>query len=367
MFEVQVRNTDRGGRPVTATEAVAVRMPGGAVAEFYRNPANNLIDGLPMLGQLPYNDMHGNMITNVGTQFTLMAPNVGARVTWNSAALVRVTLRGNSPLYNQTCGLCGDLDGAVANDATHVAQMMHWKVNTPMMPSLFSSPKDCEEPQDPGLVTNPCDGLEAEVVAEARRYCLRILDGRYQACARAVNLREHFDNCVFDFCADRDLVCDVFQAVEAECTDAGITAFESVVDECGVCFGHGTGCSPAPTPAPTIPHTGHGIEVPFVGRKDDDLILNSSSTGGVIVNGVDLLMHMHDCCDGNRARRSVDDQVPSTVLQRIDELESQVSSLEMKNNRLAKEAESEIAELRSQNREIMSKLSQLMEALKAKQ
>merc|ERR1719272_2625599 len=144
-FEVQVRNSDRRfAAAATTTEAVAVRLPGNGIVELFRTPADNMLNGAPLSVAMPYGpDGNGNTIAQSGNTFTVTVPSVDAVVIWNSGSVVRVRVEDSSPMYNNSCGLCADYDGALP-DSTEITMNDHWRVGPAgAFASLFTEPKIC--------------------------------------------------------------------------------------------------------------------------------------------------------------------------------------------------------------------------------
>lgn len=257
-FEVQVRNSrrPRGTRQVTRTIAVAIKLPMGRslqVLELHRDRTQMRLGGAAVPGaSLPYSDGFGNTITGWGTRgVTVEVRSVGATVTWNGVSTVRVALSASSPLLNNTCGLCANADGAVADDTALSAQNNHWIVNprtsrTPLLSADPSRPVTCVESTVPAT-TDPCDTAEKQ--AAAQQYCQSLdfaqgaLSG-YASCFPLVDPAPIYEDCMFDYCVDPSVACDTMQLYEQVCRDAGGTDFTSVLDVCGVCYGSGTSCQP---------------------------------------------------------------------------------------------------------------------------
>jgi hypothetical protein len=77
-----------------------------------------------------------------------------------------------------------------------------------------------------------------QVLAEKAKLFCSLLD-RYPKCGQVTGL---VADCYLDFCwGGANMACETMKLIESTCREAGI-AFESNVDECGVCLGDGTGC-----------------------------------------------------------------------------------------------------------------------------
>jgi hypothetical protein len=176
--------------------------------------------------------------------------DIKAKISWNGHSTVSIHLeRGSALTGGNTCGLCADADASISDeliaDPNAVYKDNAWWLAGPdlAVPPLFTPQKQCK---DTAVVigTNPCDD-DPDARAEAAKFCQALVaaPGRYAVCHDKVDPREYYQNCLWDYCAMGAQACEIYTVYEDACTDAGVTTFQSVVDECGVCFGNGNSCS----------------------------------------------------------------------------------------------------------------------------
>jgi hypothetical protein len=143
---------------------------------------------------------------------------------------------------DKTQGLCGDADGKVGNDGGHVKLNNYWLAQD--ADNLFLDGA-CEEGTVPEPV-HPCGNGATAARTAGEEACAMLRDsaGPFKGCHGAVPPAGVFESCVYDYCDDAASKCSSFKTYETSCRGAGVVAFESVVDRCGVCFGDGTSCLP---------------------------------------------------------------------------------------------------------------------------
>jgi hypothetical protein len=260
-FEVQVRNTARlPGQVVTVTQAVAIRAPVDAtsavIIELFRDPTLNTVNGVP-LGAAAVTARGWVSITRPDAsrpQDVLVTVAGVGSVRWSSGS--RVDVRLAPKFAGRVCGLCGNNDGVLSNDAALVALENHWLVGGAGVPgALFARPVQCAAGADDEQLGSPCD--TAAKAAAAAQFCATLLSptGTYARCAALVNpavLKELYAACVLDHCGGGSVgACGSYELLEDLCVAAGgaVAAGASVIDACGVCFGDGSSCGGSCTAA----------------------------------------------------------------------------------------------------------------------
>ena len=240
VFQVQVRLRSFGA--VSVVQAVAIRVPGQGVVELVGGSAGQANKYNGGVLATPRTLADGTTITSVAGQpgrVTVTIPGVGS-VVYDGASMVTVNVGG--ALAGKVCGLCGDFNSAVANDAALVSNNNTWWV-VPAAASLFQVPRERCVENAVVQPTDPCKGDAAKQRA-AQAYCMALeaqADGAYGACLPFVSPAAYYADCLYDHCAGL-ASCDAFSAYEAACVAQGVTAFDPAVDSCGVCQGNDDTC-----------------------------------------------------------------------------------------------------------------------------
>ena len=168
---------------------------------------------------------------------------------------------------NRTCGLCGQYNGNASDDLEaadgHVyrpssVSVASWSARSRLAYHMFGrswSIEGCERllvDHRAVCLDNdtpppaPCQ-ITSQAYAKAVAHCSVLTDkrGPYRKCHDLVDPATAYRSCLYDVCAcggDTGCACDVLLAYETQCHTEGVLDIDTVIDECGVCFGDGSSC-----------------------------------------------------------------------------------------------------------------------------
>ena len=264
-WEIYVRNEHRGNRLVTYTRSVAIRISGVGVVKLLQGQAVE-VTGRPVT-RFPYTiPGDGSVIRKQFGSLKVYLANADVVVRFDGRHLVQVSV---PPEYHgRLCGLCGSYNGDFTDDLQlrngSIVYPSHrfnsgstqsrwayqtfgvsWTVPTSQR-LLIPTAETCIDDSTPP--PHPCDGNPAlRSKAEQRCRVITNVHGPYRACHGVADEGNGFESCVFDACAcgDRpECYCGAVLAYEEMCKRRGVQNIGTVIDECGVCFGDGSSCSP---------------------------------------------------------------------------------------------------------------------------
>ena len=291
-FEVQVetaefasgRRSRRGpggeeeptaGSTAVYTHSVSIRLPGGQLLVLSQGESKQVhtFDGAPLVAALPSRVAPGVRISELegashgaGVQVKLEA--LGVRVRWNGGITVTILMDSDSPLLGHTCGLCGNSNGARADEVgQYGVTAMHnaWATSTDpaseLTPHLGSETCPTETAVATGCTT--AAGLLAD------QHCARLspigLNSNstavvnqsvaYAPCWDLVDMEPFFDSCRTEYCKNPELACEVFWTFEEHCRAAG-ASFRRLAPLGSI------GCAARPYFAPTMATTTMPTQIP---------------------------------------------------------------------------------------------------------
>ena len=264
-WEIHVRNEHRGSRAVTYTRSVAVRIQGVGVIKLLKSQAVE-VNGFPVT-KFPYIVPGDNsVIRKQFGQVKVFLADANVVVRFDGNHLVQVSVPPE--YFDRLCGLCGTYNGDFADDLQlrngSVVQPSHrfnskstqsvWAYHTFgvswTVPSgqriLIPTTDTCVDDVVPP--PHPCDGNpNLRTKAEQRCRVITNAHGPYRECHGVTDESNGYESCVFDTCAcgDRpECYCGAVLAYEEMCKRRGVSNIGTVIDECGVCFGDGSFCTP---------------------------------------------------------------------------------------------------------------------------
>ena len=269
-FSIHVQNENRSGNAqVSYTKAIAVKARVAGIIKLFKD----------------YVDVNGQAITvfphRIGSDGTIITKRFNRFSVRLGLSGVSVDVSGvNSyvkvwvpPVYKMhMCGLCGTFDGNSTNDlrlrdgsevlasnstlsSSQTSKNAYhsfgtsWTVATSNR-LLIPSADVCSDGAPP---LHPCDAPNPNLPAPSERWkqaeskCQDIADphGPYGDCHEVLNPQMYFESCLYDVCGcglKSDCACSAVIAYELECQARGVTTFQSIVDNCGVCHGDGFSC-----------------------------------------------------------------------------------------------------------------------------
>ena len=262
-FRVHIKSEAKQSEDFTLPIAVAVSIP-------RRNVVIQLLDNktITLNGNaatsLPY-ALNGIKITRVHEMVMVEVNDLGVVIMWIPKQFVEVNVPAE--YENRMCGLCGQYNGN-ASDDLEAADGLISQSSLELMPSRSLKSRHayhsfgrswavegCRRliiPQDEPCRDNtavPIDSCAENegVQIKAKEYCFVIIDnsGPYKNCHNLVDPRVAYEDCIHDVCdcdGDLDCACAVILSYEVQCEQVNATGLETVLDECGVCFGDGKTC-----------------------------------------------------------------------------------------------------------------------------
>lgn len=190
------------------------------------------------LGSLPYyldgivvSDEHQTLLGGSDGAISISIPAIGMAVVWNGQSIAQVVLNESSPLVDNAGGLCG---GAM-ND--NIDNNFWMSMATPEC--IFNAAETFGFPMD--------YNCESSILFnEAMQFCEPLANNGsyrpYSNCASEVDPMPFFQTCMSDFCSGSSLACDSIVQYETLCKNVRQYEFESVLDDCGSCYGNNRSC-----------------------------------------------------------------------------------------------------------------------------
>ncbi|XP_069463306.1 IgGFc-binding protein-like [Ambystoma mexicanum] len=169
---------------------------------------------------IPLNPVRGLSISSSG-KYVLVQTDFGLVVRYdgNHYADVKVT----SDYKNTLCGLCGDYDGAPANDFKNPDEHLVTDVND--FGNSWNVQPSCNATSS--IVTPNCTEEKRESY-EGPLYCGILVNphGPFAPCHNKINPNTFFKDCVYDLCElgpNRPSLCDALESYANECQDRNVT------------------------------------------------------------------------------------------------------------------------------------------------
>jgi len=201
-----------------------------------------LSDGATFVGgtsvvTFPYKLINSHKISRTAETTTVHAFASIVLITYSVDG--RVVVSAASSLFaNHSSGLCGNFNHLASDDLNGMSPYSFGVSQVMQLPSTVA----CADPVTPPPVP-PCRNMTF-----ATQYCSALLSSKYSPCVGTVDPTSYYNACISDACAVQSystglsLACLSYSSYESACLRAGVQGVESIVDDCGECFGDGSSC-----------------------------------------------------------------------------------------------------------------------------
>jgi hypothetical protein len=250
-FEVQARHGNCPGPFVQCIFGVAVRI-NSHVFEFGMSSEATFLNG-QALTVFPVTFEEGVLEVLSATQRRITLNHGDMIVNWRPYSLDVYVGDNYAGLVAGVCGFASNTLGIISRTGARATNLTNaglfgtlnsWANSNAS--TLFRSGRsgNCSVAMPPP--PPPCPASRLAVV-QPRCNMLSDPAGRYAVCQTLIrDTAFEASSCVLDACEDSNplnSVCQSIQQFESRCLQAGGNGFQSVVDECGVCFGDGSSCA----------------------------------------------------------------------------------------------------------------------------
>ncbi|CAH2247940.1 c-binding -like [Pelobates cultripes] len=217
-FNVEAKNEHRGNPTVSYVQKVMVDVYNNRITIVKNEPHRVMVNGA--WTTLPVILVNGSLTVTRSGRYIRVETDFKLTVSYDTDHTVEVNVP--TTYFNQTCGICGNLNGDRKDDfmmpngqqAQNSNQLGDsWKVND-------------DDPSCTPVPPPPICPPEKEEFYKSDTYCGLITskDGPFQACHSVINPDRFLSGCVFDLCALGDAaLCNALEAYGDACQGAGVS------------------------------------------------------------------------------------------------------------------------------------------------
>ncbi|KAM4771095.1 IgGFc-binding protein-like [Rhinophrynus dorsalis] len=221
-FNVEAKNEHRGHPSVSYIQKVMVEVYNYQITIFKNEPNRVYVNGI--WNTLPISLVNGSLTVTKSGRYVVVETDFQLTVSYDNDHTVEVKVP--TTYFNQTCGMCGNLNnnpqddymmpnGQQALDSNELGNSWEVYDDDPLCNTIVPPPPPVCPP-------------EKEELYEGEGFCglLKSKDGPFQACHSVINPDRFFDSCVFDLCALGGNINDLCTALEAyadACQRVGVT------------------------------------------------------------------------------------------------------------------------------------------------
>ncbi|PNF36643.1 hypothetical protein B7P43_G19101, partial [Cryptotermes secundus] len=157
---------------------------------------------------------------------------IGLTVKWDGQDYVGVGIMEN--LWNRTAGLCGLLDGRVANDFTSKDSSSAHSLSS-FINSWKVEPLGADQCTSPPVETHACGRYKVhddeeehfQLESAATTFCNKLLQNpSFSACRAVVDVKPYYDACKWDYCS-----CNQSNSRRSECACQSFAVFVKVCNQ----------------------------------------------------------------------------------------------------------------------------------------
>ncbi|CAH2247939.1 c-binding -like [Pelobates cultripes] len=217
-FNVEAKNEHRGNPTVSYVQKVIVDVYDHRITIVKNEPNRVQVNGVWAI--LPVNLLNGSLTVTRSGRYVLVETDFKLTVAYDNDYTAEVNVP--STYFNQTCGMCGNLNGDRIDDF-----MMPNGQQAQNSNQLGDSWKvDDDDPSCTPVPPPPICPPEKEEFYKSDTYCGLITskDGPFQACHSVINSDRFLSGCVFDLCVLGDAaLCTALETYADACQRAGVS------------------------------------------------------------------------------------------------------------------------------------------------
>ncbi|XP_072266261.1 IgGFc-binding protein-like [Pyxicephalus adspersus] len=218
-FNIEAKNEHRGNPTVSWVQKVMVEVYDHKITIVKNEPSRVLVDGI--WTNLPVILVNGSLTVKQSGRYVILETDFHLSVSYDTDHTVDVKVP--TTYFNQTCGICGNLNGMrqddfmmpngeLAQNSNQLGESWQVEDDDPLCNTVPPTPPP------------PCPP-EKEELYSGNQFCglLTSKDGPFKACHSVINPDRFFDSCVFDLCALGDsTLCKALEAYADACQRAAV-------------------------------------------------------------------------------------------------------------------------------------------------